>query len=222
MRLKHSFLASAVVHAALITALAAWTILPEKEEEVVLELSLAAPADVPAEQPREKPSVQKSLSPSPTVAKEAPVVADTKADPQPVSTVPIAKNVAEPSPPLQTESPEPLSQPVVTPPPPPAPLPVDTEAQYLDAHLSQIRDILVKYRKYPNAAVRLRQEGSVRVSFRLKHNGEVEDVAIVSGSGHEILDEDAIALIRKTASYFPKPSITVRITVPLNYSLKKT
>ena len=79
---------------------------------------------------------------------------------------------------------------------------------------------MVKYRKYPSQAVRLKQEGAVKVTFRLKQNGDVEDVRIVGSSGYEILDEDALALIQKTAEYFPKPPKSVRITVPLNYALK--
>ncbi len=108
----------------------------------------------------------------------------------------------------------PVSKPV------PAASSVDLEEQYLEDHLSTIRDLLVKYRKYPSQAVRLKQEGSVKVTFRLKPNGEVEDIRVVGSSGYEILDEDALSLIKKSADDFPKPPKAVRITVPLNYALK--
>lgn len=222
MRTRSSLLASIILHAGLITAALAWTILPEeKEEEIVLKLSLAAP--VPAVEPQAEPVPVRNTPVAKSVVQKVlsePVVEPAPQSlPEPLPT-PVSVPEAAPKPVevAQVDKPVPLRQPVV--PTPPLPAPINVEKQYLDDHLSEIRDLLVKYRKYPNAAVRLKQEGSVKVSFRLKQNGEVEDIVVVSGSGHEILDEDAVSLIRKTAGYFPKPPKTVRITVPLNYALR--
>jgi periplasmic protein TonB len=219
MKTKRSFLLSAVVHAGIITGAIALTAIPqEKEEEVVLELSLAEPTPLEP-QPQtvakqvSKPTPQEMLQPSQKlpIVEQAKIVEEIKQQPE-------TKEALEESKPMETPQlthMEPKITPIT-----PIPQPVNVEEQYLDDHLSTIRDILVKYRKYPSQAVRLKQEGSVKVTFRLKQNGEVEDVRVVSSSGHEILDEDALKLIQKTVEYFPKPPKSVRITVPLNYALK--
>ena len=222
MKTKRSFLLSIVLHAGIITGAVALSTLPkeEKEEEIVLELAL------------------KESSPANQVQ---PIVKSTLPIPQkiePVEAKPIVHRIPEPI--VKAQEPEPKVQEVVVPSQPvavaqvaqpepkiipvvklmPVTPPVNMEEQYLDDHLSTIRELLVKYRKYPSQAVRLKQEGAVKVTFRLKQNGDVEDIRIMGSSGYELLDDDAIALVQKVSEYFPKPPKTVRITVPLNYALK--
>lgn len=223
MKTKRSFLLSAFLHAGIISGAVALSTLPteEKEEEIVLELSLAEPTPskpqaevvpIPKTQPLRH---ERAQTPSPLpIVEEAKVIEEIK--PQ------IKEEIVETKP---IETPQRIAQiePKLAPQVPliqPSSPPINVEEQYLDDHLSTIRDILVKYRKYPSQAVRLKQEGAVKVTFRLKQNGEVEDIRVVGSSGYEILDEDALALIQKTAEYFPKPPKSVRITVPLNYALK--
>jgi periplasmic protein TonB len=186
-----------------------------------LELSLAEPTPpVPQSKtfPEQKvqPIQHKTVQPTPqfSIVKEAKFVEEVK--PQPQITEPIVETK-----PIETPQPMAQVEPKITPPAPQPIVPqVNAQEQYLDDHLSTIRDILVKYRKYPSQAVRLKQEGSVKVTFRLKHNGEVEDIRVVGSSGYDILDNDALKLIQKSAEYFPKPPQSVRITVPLHYALK--
>ncbi|MDP1785059.1 MAG: energy transducer TonB [Sulfuricurvum sp.] len=104
-----------------------------------------------------------------------------------------------------------------------APLPtpsVNVQKEFLDAHLGEIRSLLVQNLKYPRNAQRLKMQGEVRVSFRLKSDGSVENVEVVQSSGFEILDEDACALIKNTAPQFPKPSKSISLSVPLSYILR--
>jgi protein TonB len=227
MNTKKSLTLSIIVHSIMIAIVLIIVTLPnhETEEEVTLELALdtpqeiqeqvSAPIPVPTVTPQKKQEVSEvkhdPLPIQPQAKIIEPIVQPTKVEP-----VAVAQKIPEPQPiqPTQAKKIEPT-----TPPPPPAPKP-NVEEEYLDNHLSTIRDTLIKYRKYPKNAVRLRQEGSVRVSFRLTSSGEVEDISIVSSSGYEILDDDAKVLIEKTAHYFPKPPKTVRITVPLSYTLK--
>lgn len=216
MRTKKSFAFSILFHAALVGGVIVYLSIPkeEVEEEIVLQLAMST-LDTPSEPlPEHKPTppkppepVKAQAKPTPVVQPKLPIVSTAKV------VEPVAEPVKTPVQPVAKETPVPVA-------PPPAPKP-NVEEEYLDNHLSTIRDILIKYRKYPTMAVRLKQEGNVRVSFRLKENGTVEDIRIVSGSGFEMLDADAMALIEKTASYFPKPPKTVHITVPLNYSLKR-
>lgn len=104
-----------------------------------------------------------------------------------------------------------------------APLPTpsgNVQKEFLDAHLGEIRALLVQNLKYPRNAQRLKMQGEVRVSFRLKSDGSVENVEVVQSSGFEILDEDACALIKNTAPQFPKPSKGISLSVPLSYILR--
>lgn len=229
MKTVRSFGLSIALHA----AVAAGAILffglfkEEKEEEIILELSLSTPI---------QESVPKALS-QPDLP-QYPIVAE-KSKPTHVEQTPresqeIPIENKEPLPTVSEEQQEAHAEAEVSKPEQPiqriaqsaapSPLPIveqkDVQQQYLDDHLSAIRTILIKNRKYPPHAVRLKQEGDVKVSFRLRQNGEVEEIRIVGSSGYEILDDDAVALIQKSAAYFPKPPKTVRITVPLNYSLK--
>lgn len=221
MKTKRSFLLSAILHAGIITgAIALMSIQKEKEEEIVLELSLAEPAPSQPQNVEKqivKPLLKETVQPTSQLPmlEQAKIIEEIKPQAE-------TKEVFKESKPIETPQ---LAQmePKTTPPlssPQPITPPVNAEEQYLDDHLSAIRDILIKYRKYPNQALRLKQEGDVHVSFRLKSNGEVEDIKISGSSGYQILDDDAKALIEKTALYFPRPPKSVRITVPLRYSLK--
>lgn len=232
MRARHSFAVSALIHAALILGALALSYLlaePEKEEEIVLELSLAAssPQQPPSTSPATAPvsaktpvSSRQSASPVqhqalPDEPEGEPVI-QTLQPPQTQPTEPVqVSEPAQPTPPQH--SPEP-ARPIAT--PTPQTVPLNTEQQYLDDHLSAIRDILIRYRKYPNRALLLKQEGQAKISFRLNGNGEVDDIRILETTGYEILDDDARALIQKTARYFPKPPKPIRITVPLNYKIR--
>jgi protein TonB len=104
--------------------------------------------------------------------------------------------------------------------PPPPPPPVNVEKEFLNAHLGEIRGQLLQNFKYPKMAQKLKMQGEVKVSFSLSSDGSVDNIKVVESSGFDILDEDAVALIQKTASTFPKPSKSVRITVPLSYVLR--
>lgn len=231
MRTKKSFVFSIALHILIIGGVVLFSTLPKQEieEEIVLQLAMSTPEmpnqqqenkSTPPKPPELKPVQQKPLpveQPQLPIAPKAKVV-EPVAEPVKVPMQPVAKDTPAPPKvePVAVKKVEPVS--FSTPPPVPK---QNIEEEYLDNHLGTIRDTLVKYRKYPMMAVRLKQEGSVRVSFRLKENGSVEDIQILEGSGFEILDQDAIALIEKTAAYFPKPPKTIRITVPLSYSLKR-
>jgi len=137
----------------------------------------------------------------------------------PAVAIPVVSRPAPPSSPQPiVQTPKTIETPKAPPAPPPPP--VNVEKEFLNAHLGEIRSLLLQNMKYPKNAQRLKMQGEVRVSFSLGTDGSVDDVKVVEGSGFEILDEDAVALIQKTASKFPKPSKSVRISVPISYVLR--
>ena len=151
------------------------------------------------------PVIQKALTPAPTT-QPTPTVT-----PQPIARPSITVPTAIPlSPP--TETPKTVHQPIVP--------SINTEKEFLDAHLGEIRALLIQNLKYPKNAQRLKMQGEVRVSFRLKSDGSVENIEVLKSSGFEILDEDAKALINHTAPQFPKPTKSVSLSIPLSYLLR--
>lgn len=230
MKTKHTFGISIIAHllfAAVAVALAS-TQKPPVDEEITLDLTMSSEPAQNMPVTHSQPSTAKPMASATMVTAQAtpvltqentlqeqplpePAAGEPAPQPQiPVSTAPAPVILAKAEVHIVQKLPEPT----------PAPLAKDAEDEYLENHLGAVRDVLMKYRKYPTLAIRMKQEGVVKVSFRLKSNGEVEDIRIVSGSGYEILDENARELIEKTAQYFPKPPKNVRITVPLSYGLK--
>lgn len=169
--------------------------------------------EVPKVSPQKTP-LTKSAAPTPILAKPAvpvPVL------PIPSPTKPTTVVQAAPSVEIQKTAPLPKAAAIPASPQSPPP---NIEKEFLNAHLGEIRALLIQNLKYPRNAQRLKMQGEVRVSFRLKSDGSVENVEVSQSSGFEILDEDAKALIKNTAPQFPKPSKSISLSVPLAYLLR--
>lgn len=171
--------------------------------------------EVPKVSP-EKTPLTKSAAPTPVAAKPAvpvPVLPSTVPSPtKPTTVVQAAPSVETPK-----TAPLPKIAPIAAPPQSPPP---NIEKEFLNAHLGEIRALLIQNLKYPRNAQRLKMQGEVHVSFRLKSDGSVENVEVSQSSGFEILDEDAKALIKNSAPQFPKPSKSISLSVPLAYLLR--
>ncbi len=89
---------------------------------------------------------------------------------------------------------------------------------YLNEHFIYIRDRIGRNIIYPGIARRRGWEGTVLVSFLVCKDGTVQGISIVESSGHQLLDRNAVATIRKSAP-FPKPPVSARIVIPLTYKL---
>lgn len=82
------------------------------------------------------------------------------------------------------------------------------------------RDLLLahiaRFRQYPAEAHRDRLEGSVEVGFTLTRDGSVDRAWIVSSSGRQVFDREALAAVRRAA---PMPAIPSDLPSPLDVSL---
>jgi len=172
------------------------TPLPPKQQEL-----FPIPKNIPIQ-----PALTPPIKPAPIVSRPVTPVAQTIANAPSVVTTP-----APVTPPKALDAPK-------APPSPPPPL--NVEKEFLNAHLGEIRGLLLQNLKYPKMAQKLKMQGEVRIAFTLGADGSVEDIKIIEGSGFDLLDDDARTLIEKTASKFPKPSKSVRISVPLSYVLR--
>lgn len=83
---------------------------------------------------------------------------------------------------------------------------------------------LARHKRYPIQARRLRQEGTVKVTFTISGSGRVISKRIVQSSGYELLDDEVQAMLER-ASPLPRiPSSLGRssltITLPVAFALR--
>lgn len=84
---------------------------------------------------------------------------------------------------------------------------------------SYVRACILKNLRFPASARQRGQTGKIVVSFTLLADGQVEHIAIVSSSGHEILDQAVIDTIRRVAP-FSRPPVSAQLVLPIVFHLK--
>lgn len=82
---------------------------------------------------------------------------------------------------------------------------------------------LEQFKRYPPEAAEARQQGIVQLHFQISRGGDVLSVRIARGSGYDLLDAEAMALVRR-ARPLPKPpeqfpGDVFDLTVPVRFSL---
>jgi periplasmic protein TonB len=94
----------------------------------------------------------------------------------------------------------------------------------LSAYQSRLVAHLRRYRNYPSAARSKLLQGTAIVSFTIDKKGRVVGSSLAKGTGHQILDREAIAMVRR-ASPFPaipaginKTRLTVR--APIRFDMR--
>jgi TonB family protein len=159
---------------------------------------LQSPRAIPIPpQPKLQPGLRLALPPHVAWSKSAPQQASQQpalapsASSKPVITVPVRPTSPAPVPTPQTQQPAPA------PPASPAPLSV---ADWK----SQIIELIERNKRYPLSAPR-DEERVVQVFFSLDRRGRVMDSRIISSSGSSVLDEEALALVRRSEPFPPPP-----------------
>jgi protein TonB len=162
------------------------------------------------EKPKEKPKTEKVQTPKP---KPKP-----KPDPEPAVT--------------QTPTPQPTQQQAAVAAPvqpsvaPAAPSAADiarraaAEANWEGILLSHLE----QHKKYPRLARKRHEQGTAYLRFRMHRSGEVLSFALERSAGHEALDEEVLAMIKR-AQPLPAlpPEVTdseVEIVVPVQFTLR--
>ncbi len=75
--------------------------------------------------------------------------------------------------------------------------------RYLAEHFTFIRDKILKHVYYPVSARRLGWQGKVVISFIISSNGSITEARVAQGSGHNILDQSALAALKEKRSVSP-------------------
>ena len=83
---------------------------------------------------------------------------------------------------------------------------------------------LQAHKAYPEAARERRQEGAVSLRFVVARDGRVINVAVTHGSGVEVLDSAAFAMLRD--AHVPPlptamPQAEMTVTMALHYTLQR-
>jgi protein TonB len=86
-----------------------------------------------------------------------------------------------------------------------------------DARLEAIRRLIQKALVYPQAARRFGWEGTARVRFALGPDGRPSEVTLESSSQMAILDQEALAAVRRAAPY---PYLKGAIVVPIVFDIR--
>lgn len=74
------------------------------------------------------------------------------------------------------------------------------EAKYGQRLLSHVQ----RHKRYPAAAARQRITGATKLAITIDRSGKLAGAKVAAGSGHAILDEEAVAVARRAAPY-PRP-----------------
>lgn len=68
---------------------------------------------------------------------------------------------------------------------------------------------------YPEEAQRKRITGQLTLRFQISRDGNLMNVKLIDGSGHEILDHAALQAVKSAAPYYPFPVTIDRETLPI-------
>jgi protein TonB len=201
-----------------------------------------APALPPVAAPQSKMQAPPPSKPVPKAAKPAAKqvvekpekVEKPKPKPKPL-TVPTAKHMDRPEPQEEAESPpaEPVreapreSHREASPAPPAreeghspvkAPPGPAEDTQYHPGGMSGLK------RRYPHAALERGWEGTVTLKVHIQADGDIGEVLVVSSSGHDVLDEAAVDLIKEahaTPARRGDKSIDSWVVVPYRFTIPK-
>jgi protein TonB len=129
----------------------------------------------------------------------------------------VAPKPSEPPPVVTTPPPQP------EPPPKPVAAPPDLDAAYSN-YGSVLSREFAKHKLYPRVAQMRGWQGMARVELKIDASGNVTSSSIAESSGFEILDKQALEMVRK-ASPLPLPPEALRgrdftIVVPVAFKLE--
>ncbi len=91
--------------------------------------------------------------------------------------------------------------------------------RYLRKHFAYIRDLVAGNLRYPVLARRMGWSGRLSVEFVVQRDGSASNVRIVRSSGVPLLDGDAKNTVTRSAP-FPKPPVSARLVIPMEYELE--
>jgi TonB family protein len=101
---------------------------------------------------------------------------------------------------------------------------LDTEDERYSSYAGLIKSRLMQHWRYPLEARENLMEGRLQMIFRLDRQGQLLSAGIVTASGFDILDQEALRAIRAAAPYPPFPgSVTVsKLNIKADFDYRLT
>lgn len=93
-----------------------------------------------------------------------------------------------------------------------------TVETYRRTNFSIIRNAILANLHYPITARRQGLRGKVEIAFLVTPEGGVGELRVIRSSGHTVLDEEALAAIRRSAPFTP-PHIATPLVMPVSFEL---
>jgi len=91
-------------------------------------------------------------------------------------------------------------------------------------YMAHLQVWLQEHKEYPRSARRRRQEGMALLAFVMDRNGYVLEHSLRQSSGHKMLDNEVLALIRRAEPLPPPPPEVagerIRLVVPVQFFLR--
>ncbi|MHB1378739.1 MAG: energy transducer TonB [Desulfurivibrionaceae bacterium] len=91
--------------------------------------------------------------------------------------------------------------------------------EYRRANFGAIRDSILGHLRYPMLARRQGWSGQVEVAFMIAPDGSVDELRIRTSSGFPVLDDQALAAIRRSAPFTPPPRMAALLVMPVTFQL---
>lgn len=207
--------------------------------EVVRPLPRPEPRPEPIVVQRPEPRPEPRVEPRTEIRPEPQVVprVEPVPVPPPVVAQPRVEPVIErpaPPPPVAAVRPPPVAAPapppVVAPPVPAAPAQPARSAENEDrlklVYGQSISQEIRRYQKYPPVAARRGWEGTAEVLLKISADGRVAGITLGKSSGRPVLDEEALAMVRR-ATPLPQAPEDLRgreltVTVPIVFRLRES
>jgi protein TonB len=103
-------------------------------------------------------------------------------------------------------------------------VPQEQLTQHLESYSSLLANAIAKYKQYPKIAQMRGWQGTVIADLEIDSKGTVISIKIKKSSTYEVLDNEALEMIRK-ASPFPAPPESLRgknfnVLVPISFKLE--
>lgn len=76
---------------------------------------------------------------------------------------------------------------------------------YLEKNLETVQSITQRYLKYPDIAIKTKQQGLSVIEFYLHPNGDISNLKLKKSSGYTSLDKESIDVIKTAYKEYPKP-----------------
>lgn len=169
------------------------------------------------EQP--KPKVEPKPPVIKPVVKPTPVPTVTKSEPTSYIAPAVAPTEPTPAKPEAPTSPTVSTPPVVAAPQVVGPSQADMSAAR-DSYGNTLWNAIGKYKNYPKIAQMRSWQGEVVVELLLDGNGNLKSKKVLKGSGYDILDKEALAMVDKAAPFPPPPeallgsSFSIKVPIP--------